>query len=198
MKIKGVVAKSWDFAFAVVAAAAAALWLPSSVIRDLTTELIAFFTIQSAVILPAMIFTAGILRGEGLTLLEIDRYQAALRRQMYFWTTLLFLDLLATASVILGKAANWTWNITVWHHTGDFGRALVALTVFMTSWAVLRMIPFVAGVMSLLNLNGELAKKAIQARNAEKKAPELSPTTFKPPEGYGKIVNHKNRGRLAP
>src|SRR3984957_4293355 len=107
MTINRVAARSWDLAFAVAAAVAAAQWLPASVMRGLTTELIAFFTIQSAVILPAMIFTAGILRGDGLTLTEIDRYQYALRRQMFFWTTLLFLDLFATAIVIVGKAANW-------------------------------------------------------------------------------------------
>jgi hypothetical protein len=115
MTLKRMVAMSWDVVVAVAAAITAALWLPPITLKELTTELIAFFTIQSAIILPAMIFTAGVLRGDGLTLSEVDRYHSALRRQMHFWTTLLFLDLLAAGVVIIGKAADWRWKVTVWH-----------------------------------------------------------------------------------
>ena len=193
MNIKAVIARSWDAVAAITAAVAAGLWLPSSVIANITTELIAFFTIQSAVILPAMIFTAGLLRGDGLTIAEIDRYQSALRRQMEFWTTLLFFDLFATAVVVVGKAASWKWKISVFGWSEDFGRVMVALTVFMTTWAILRMLPFVRGVMSLLDLNGLLAKKSVQARLDEKKAAEIQTTSFVPPEGYGRVVSHKRR-----
>jgi hypothetical protein len=196
MNIRRGIARLWDVAIAIAAAAAAGRWMPPAVIKDVTTELIAFFTIQSAVILPAMIFTAGILRGDGLTLSEIDRYQAALRRQMQFWTTLLFLDLLATGVIIVGKAADWRWKITISTWTENLGWLMIALTVFMTTWAVLRMVPFVMGVMSLLDLNGVLAKKATQARQAEASAHRgLSPSSFQPPEGYGRIVTHKRRPR---
>jgi hypothetical protein len=193
MNIRRIVARSWDTVAAVAAAVSAGLWLPPSVIANITTELIAFFTIQSAVILPAMIFTAGLLRGDGLTIAEIDRYQSALRRQMEFWTTLLFFDLFATAIVVVGKAANWKWKISVAGWSEDFGWVMVALTVFMTTWAILRMVPFVRGVMSLLDLNGFLAKKSVQARLEEKKASEIQTTSFQPPEGYGRVVSHKRR-----
>ena len=193
MNIRRVFARYWDLAVAIAAAVSAGLWLPPSVIANITTELIAFFTIQSAVILPAMIFTAGLLRGDGLTIAEIDRYQFALRRQMQFWTTLLFFDLIATAIVVVGKAANWKWKISVHRWSEDFGWVMVALTVFMTTWAILRMLPFVRGVMSLLDLNGYLAKKSVQARLEEKKAAAIPPTSFQPPEGYGRVVPHKRR-----
>lgn len=191
MSIRRVIAATWDAAIAITAAVAAGLWLPASVIENVTTELIAFFTIQSAVILPAMIFTAGLLRGDGLTIAEIDRYQLALRKQMYFWTTLLFFDLSATAIVIVGKAANWKWTVTIGPWSEDLAWVLVALTILMTTWAVLRMIPFVKGVMSLLDLNGWMAKKSIEARNAEKASTEFQKTSFAPPEGYGRVVSRK-------
>src|SRR4051794_32305113 len=119
MFIGRTIEKYWDSALAVTAAICAALWLKSDIINSVTTEMIAFFTIQAAVILPAMIFTAGLLRGQGLTLAEVDRYQAALRRQMYFWVTLLFLDLLAVALLIIGKAAQWHWKVAAFGHTAD-------------------------------------------------------------------------------
>lgn len=118
--------RTWDLALATVAAAAAARWLPYDVILSVTTELIAFFTIQSAVILPAMIFTAGILKGEGLSVTEVKRFQAALRGQMYFWVTLLGLDLIAVTLLIVGKAASWKWKITLgrFENVRAFGNAI--------------------------------------------------------------------------
>jgi hypothetical protein len=185
----------WDSIAAVVAAVAAALWLPTAVVKDITPELIAFFTIQSAVILPAMIFTAGLLRGDGLTVEEVDRYQFALRRQMGFWVTLLSLDLVAVAVLVLGKAAGWTWKITIAHHSGQFGWVLVALTTVLSTLAILRMIPFVQGVMSQLELNATLAKLAIKARERERKIPEPPPTTLQLPDGFGRVVSPKRRAR---
>src|SRR5258707_11744871 len=119
---------TWDLIAAVALAAAAARWLTATAIKEVTTEIIAFFAIQSAVILPAMIFTAGLLRGDGLTVQEIERYQLALRRQMHFWITLLFLDFLAVAIVIVGKAADWKWKISVYGWSSDFGWLMIALT----------------------------------------------------------------------
>jgi len=186
----------WDSILAVIAASAAALWLPKEIIKEITPELIAFFTIQSAVILPAMIFTAGLLRGDGLTVAEIDRYQAALRKQMIFWVTLLFLDLIAVAFLVLGKAADWTWKITIiGPHSGEFGWVLIWVTVVLSALAILRMIPFVRGVMSQLELNALLAKKAIEARGRETGTPEPPPSTFDRPEGFGRIVGPKRRAQ---
>jgi hypothetical protein len=166
MTLRRALARSWDSVLAVAAAVAAAFWLSPATLKEITTELIAFFTIQSAVILPAMIFTAGLLRGDGLTVQEIERYQLALRRQMHFWITLLFLDFLAVAIVIVGKAADWKWKISVHGWSSDFGWLMIALTALLGTLAVLRMIPFVRGVTSLLELNGWLAKKSIQARDS--------------------------------
>jgi hypothetical protein len=192
MTIRSAVLKIWDFALAVVAAVAGALWLTPTAIEAITTELIAFFTIQAAIILPAMIFTAGLLRGDGLTLAEIERYQAALRRQMEFWITLLFLDLLAVAILIIGKAADWKWKVAALGHSTELGWVLLALSTFLGTLAVLRMVPFVRGVVSLLELNGLLAKKSVQAHEISEVGDRrpASDAPFEPPAGYGKILPH--------
>jgi hypothetical protein len=192
------VLKVWDFALAVLAAVAGGVWLTSTAIESITTELIAFFTIQAAIILPAMIFTAGLLRGDGLTLVEIERYQAALRRQMQFWITLLFLDLLAVAILIIGKGAGWKWKITVLGHSAELGWVLLGVATFFGALAVLRMVPFVRGVVSLLELNGWLAKKSVQAREQRGEVEErhvASDAPFEPPAGYGKILPHRKPQR---
>jgi hypothetical protein len=186
----------WDFIAAVVIAAAAARWLTAAAVKEVTTEIIAFFAIQSAVILPAMIFTAGLLRGDGLSVGELERFQDALRRQMYFWITLLALDFLSTGLLIVGKAAEWRWKVTVLSHSFELGWILIGVTALLGSWAVLRMVPFVKGVLSLLELNGWLAKKAIEARQggggAAADLSATSPTPFEKPQGYGRIGKRKS------
>ena len=196
--IRRAVLKVWDFALAVLAAVAGGVWLTSTAIETITTELIAFFTIQAAIILPAMIFTAGLLRGDGLTLIEIERYQAALRRQMQFWITLLFLDLLAVAILIIGKAAGWKWKVTVLGYSAELGWAMLGVATFIGALAVLRMVPFVRGVVSLLELNGWLAKKSVQAREQRSEVEErraAPDAPFEPPAGYGRVLPHRRPQR---
>jgi hypothetical protein len=187
------IAKIWDFLLALTVGAAAALWLDPTALKEVATEIIAFFGFQSAVILPAMIFTASVLRAEGLSLSEVQRYQAALRRQMHFWVSLLVLDFLAVCVLIVGKASEWKHILTFPYlaKTIDTGTALLTLTAFLGTLAVLRLIPFVKGVISLLELNGELTQKAIRARDTrriEDESREAPGVPFKTPEGFGRIT----------
>ena len=71
--------EKWDFFSAALLGVVGAYFLPANAVKDITTELIAFFSIQSAVILPAMIFTAGILKPDGLELEDAERYHKALK-----------------------------------------------------------------------------------------------------------------------
>jgi hypothetical protein len=198
MPKRNIIARYWDFAFALVGVVCGAAWLTPPVISSVTTEIIAFFTIQAAVILPAMIFTAGLLRGQGLTLAEVDRYHAALRRQMSFWVTLLFFDLVTVTLLIVGKAAEWRWKVSVDGHGANIGWVLVFFTTLIGSLAILRMVPFVRGVMSLMELNGFLVRKAVEAEQTliASGGDPLSPTEpLNLPEGYGKIIPHKRPPR---
>ncbi|MCK1565609.1 hypothetical protein IVB08_16840 [Bradyrhizobium sp. 173] len=199
MSARQALRRYWDSALAVAAAVCAALWVTPAVINLVSTEIIAFFTIQAAVILPAMIFTAGLLRGQGLTLAEVDRYQGALRRQMHFWVTLLFLDLLAVTLIIVGKAANWRWKVSIEGHSADIVWILVFSGTFVSALAVLRMIPFVRGVVSLMELNGLLVRKSVEAAVAESPSQEVraNPEPLDLPDGYGKILPHPRKRRNA-
>jgi hypothetical protein len=198
MSNRHIVTRYWDSALSVVAGVCGAIWLTPAVISSVTTEVIAFFTIQAAVILPAMIFTAGLLRGQGLTLTEVDRYHSALRRQMSFWVTLLFFDLLAVTFLIVGKAAEWRWKVSVSGYGSNIAWVLFFCTTVVGTLAVLRMVPFVRGVMSLMELNGLLVRKAVQAEET-KAVPESEPLSpaepLDLPEGYGKILPHARRPR---
>jgi hypothetical protein len=183
----------WDLFVAAVVAAVTTIWIKPHVTNDITTELIAFFAIQAAVILPAMIMTAGILRGDGLQLAEVDAYHNALRRQMHFWVTLLALDFLCVTFLIIGKAVEWKINLPIWHVTAPvkLGDVFVGVTVFAVALCFLRMIPFVRGVISLLEMNSNLVRISIKERERRANVAETLRTEeipFHPPEDYGRIV----------
>lgn len=189
--------QKWDFFLAAVLAVVGVYFLPHNAVKDITTELIAFFSIQSAVILPAMIFTAGILKPDGLELEDAKRYHKALKAQMLFWVALLSLDFVAVVALIAGKAINWSLILPMPAHFKpfDLGWLLPAILYFSGSLAVFRTIPFVRGVLSLLDLNSDMTLKAITRRNrienAERKA-QADPRPMALPEGYGKVVKPDN------
>jgi hypothetical protein len=170
--------QKWDFFSAALLAVVGAYFLPHNAMKDITTELIAFFSIQSAVILPAMIFTAGILKPDGLELEDATRYHKALKAQMLFWVALLSLDFVAVVSPQHFKPF-------------DLGWLLPAILYFSGSLAVFRTVPFVRGVLSLLDVNSDMTLKAITRRNrienVERRA-KADPRPMALPEGYGKIV----------
>jgi hypothetical protein len=188
--------KYWDNLGAAVVAVLAQAFLPASILLTITTELVAFFGIQSAMILPAMIFAAGILRPEGLDLEAARRYRVALRVQMYFWAVLLALDFLAVALLIAGKATSWTIVLSIGHGIPPInaGRVLIALTFMVGTLAVLRMIPLVIGVLSLQDLNCDLTEAAIKSRRDNLKAAPVRPGDIEPfrsPEGFGRVIERR-------
>lgn len=186
--------QKWDFFTAALLAAVGAYYLPHSAMKAITTELIAFFSIQSAVILPAMIFTAGILKPDGLELEDARRYHKALKAQMLFWVALLSLDFVAIVALIGGKALDWDLILPMPSQLRpiDLGWLLPAILYFSGSLAIFRTIPFVRGVLSLLDVNSDMTSKAIARRNklenAEKKAKAEPRQNMALPEGYGKVV----------
>jgi hypothetical protein len=191
--------KTWDFLATALLTVLGAYYLPHDAMKDITTELIAFFSIQSAVILPAMIFTAGILKPDGLELEDANRYHKALKAQMLFWVVLLGLDFVAVIALIAGKALGWTLNLPLPapHKPLDLGWLLPGVLYFAGSLAVFRTIPFVRGVLSLLDLNSEMTEKAIKRRNRLEVADNRSKAEPKPmelPKGYGQVVDGKKEG----
>lgn len=189
----------WDFFAAVALMVLGARYLHHDAVKDITTELITFFSIQSAVILPAMIFTAGILKPDGLELEDAQRYHKALKAQMHFWVVLLSLDFIAVVAVIAGKALVWKLGFQVppLHLQIDLGWLIPAVLYFFGSLAVFRTIPFIKGVLSLLDLNSEMTEKAIGRRNRLEVVSKIAKADPKPmtlPEGYGQVVPTPNGG----
>jgi len=184
----------WDALLGVGLAVYAGRYAPPDLFKDVITELVAFFSIQAAAILPALIFAAGILRPEGLTLTEVRAYRRALSVQMNFWIVLLALDFLIVAGLILGKMIGWNLPISLSflhfsiHCNG--ARILLALIVLFGLVAIFRMIPFLRGILSLLFLNGEMVEKSLLKQNDETASQKIDTTRpFETPQEFGKITD---------
>jgi hypothetical protein len=112
---------------------------------------------------------------------------------MLFWVTLLSLDFVAVVSIIAGKAIKWKLEIMfpASHMVFDVGCIFLFILFFSGSLAVFRTIPFVKGVLSLLDLNSSMTEKAIIRRNKIEVTEYKSmsgPDGMKLPEGYGQII----------
>ena len=179
----------WDFWIAIVSAEAAAWFIHKAELELISADLITIFGIQSAVILPAMILTAGMLRPDGLSLSEAKRYGRALQEQMSFWAVLLAFDFATVVLLILGKGTAWMssgrWSVSTHGVEISASTILISIVAFVGVWALLRTIPFVMGVLSLQRLNSDLIEKAIAARDTSSRA---DPSSFKAPEGFGRVV----------
>lgn len=184
----------WDIWLALVVACLGAYYGDLVGLQSVTTELIAFFSVQAAMILPAMVLTAGVLRPEGVELTDVDRFHNALRRQMAFWVALLLIDVASVFLLIFAKYFNWTISISI-NKIGYFeiGPLIFWFILFFSSLSLIRMVSFVRGIMSLLDLQVEFVRRTIKKRNSDylyNLETQKSKNLFKAPEGWGDIIDH--------
>lgn len=146
------------------AGAAIACWLPRNGVVAATQEMIAFLALLMAGLLPAMILTATILKGSGLSVKRIDEYGGALRAQMRFWGVLFGAAGIATLGVVGTKIFSapgvafefqlHVINLNAANVTGFF----VGLSGFGIGAVFQRLLPAYRGLKSLLDLNVQLAR----------------------------------------
>lgn len=183
--------KKWDFFLAVAVSVTVGFALDYGLWKNISNELITFFGIQAAAVLPSMIFAAGLLRPVGEDLQELQKYKKALERQAKFWISLLALDFISVIVLILGKAIDWQikFSVTVHKATIGFAEFANALTTFFIILTCLRMIPMIKGIVSLQQLNAKMVEDAM-ALEIKKKNKTQAKTSKKytKPKSFGRVV----------
>lgn len=142
-----------------------ALSLPRHGVLSVSQEIIAFLSLLMAGLLPAMILTATILRGDSLSARRVDEYGGALRLQLLFWSRLFVAATVATAGVIAGKIYSDPQAefalVVAGHHVLDAAR-ISAVATFIEGAGigvvVQRLGSAFRGIVSLLDLNIRMAK----------------------------------------
>jgi len=152
-------------AFAALLGGTIAVSLPRQGVLSVTQEAIAFLSLLMAGLLPAMILTATILRGDSLSARRVDEYGAALRLQLRFWAGLFVTATVATAGVIVSKIysdPSAQFAITIKGHLLLDAARVTAAAVFLEGAGigvvVQRLQAAFRGIASLLDLNVRMAK----------------------------------------
>ncbi|WP_153008051.1 hypothetical protein [Sphingomonas yabuuchiae] len=182
--------RRWDFGVALVTSGLCAAFVTGAKLKEVSSELITFFGIQSAVLFPAMLLTATILKPDGLTAFDLARYRRALSLQMTFWSVLLALDFLSVGLAIVGKSLSWQFSLQIpYLRTFDTSAAMIGLFGLVGGLAMVRTVHVVRGVFSLMNLNSDLVGKAIAAKSVSIETDrKANVTPFAKPAGFGRVI----------
>lgn len=185
------VMRRWDVGVALITSGTCAMFVTGPKLKDVSLELITFFGIQSAVLFPAMLLTATILKPDGLTAFDLKRYRRALSSQMTFWSILLSLDFLSVGLAIVGKALSWRFYLRLPYLPSlDSSSVMIGLFGLVGGLAMVRTFHVVRGVFSLMNLNSEMVGKAIAAKSINADIDRAANVTaFTKPVGFGRIVD---------
>jgi hypothetical protein len=142
-----------------------ALAIPSALPLAASQELVGFVSLLMAGLLPAMILTATILRGDRFSASRVRDYGLALRKQLGFWAMLFLAALSAVFFVTLAKMIAGSTFAPV-----QFGgyvaslpmepslRVLVALGAGSIGVILVRLWPAYKGLQSVLDLTVQMAE----------------------------------------
>lgn len=170
--------KAWSGIAASIAAGLSYIYVKPTLWGEVALELVTFFSIQAIMVVPVMVFAAGIIGSKGNVLSEVEKLHKALETQMHFWLILLACNLLAILLLVIGQMVGWNEAINVCFS-------------FFATLSIVRTIVAAKGLLSLLTLNSNLAKEAIRQRNKEKAREfekNMSKNPYRRPKDFGEIV----------
>ena len=170
-----------------------ALSLPRAGVLAATQELIAFLSLLMAGLLPAMVVTATVLRGDGFSAKRLDAYGGGLEKQLRFWAVLFGAAGIATLGVVGMKIfspseIHFSLRLGKW----TFGRDDI-LSLFVglfgagTGVVLQRLWPAYEGLKSLLMLNVTMARaQALANDRSIADALQADASRATPPTVYGR------------
>lgn len=151
-------------------AALAAFTLQADALDAATAEIVAFLSIVMAAVLPTMLLSATILKGEKLTVAEIAIFRVALDQQMSFWIGMLVWTLVSILALIFGKASAWQippFTLPRTERVIDISGLFVAVVVFSLAVVAFRFPAFVRGIRSLMRLHLDELERSAKEREGK-------------------------------
>tara|TARA_R110000850_G_scaffold67410_3_gene150124 strand:- start:214 stop:741 length:528 start_codon:yes stop_codon:yes gene_type:complete len=142
-----------------------AVFLPRQGVLSSSGEIVSFLSLLMAGILPAMTLTATVLRGESLSVREVNDYTRALKSQMQFWAIVFLFSVLSVGSIILAEILNkLSRNVFQFGDIAIAKSALVSICImlFGANFALLlsRLRSAYLGLVSILDFNSTNARAA--------------------------------------
>lgn len=174
----------WGTVIKLVAGGLLALILPRTGLINGSTRIIPFFALLMAGVLPAMMQTVTVLKGDDLSPKEISELRVALSELFKFWSSIFGTALSAvgslTIAVIIFEAPKLIPLLNGYYLDRDF---VVDIFLFlfglMTASLVMRFSRAFGGLKSLLTLNFSFAEKKGQ-KNAANAVAKLTEKAVEP------------------
>lgn len=181
-----------------------AVALPRAGVLAATQEMIGFLALLMAGLLPAMVVTATVLRGDGFSAKRLDAYGGALEAQLRFWALLFAAAGLATLGVVAMKVFSQT-GVSVRFSVGERSfteQDIVSIAVGLfgagTGLVMQRLWPAYEGLKSLLQLNVQMARaQALANDRSLADALQRDAENAVPPAAYAPENTRSAKGRAA-
>jgi hypothetical protein len=195
--------RDWGLWVGSAAGAVAGAIAPPAVIVSVSQELIALFGLLLAGALPTMILTATILRAGAFSPKRVGEYGAALEAQLSFWFALFLWAMAACIAVMMAKAlwdprtpyVLWIPALSMrgvsiprpeieWSRVANVALGIAAVQV------MIRLVPMLHGLRSLLRLNSLIATEEAAAKaKADTSAGANRVRELEAPPGHGSVVD---------
>ena len=173
----GYIRKRWDILTAIAVGVVGWFHMPPGLMQQASVELVTFFSLQAAIIMPALIVSITVLKTDALSLHDFDTYHDALRRQMQSWVWFMAICYLGMVTVVLSNLTDWCYGL------------LSSLLLTFSFLIMFRAIYFVRGVIGLFDIRRRQTKKMIE-REVVHRQDEVRKQSkrINVPEGYGSVV----------
>jgi hypothetical protein len=141
-----------------------AIALPKDGILDGSTRIIPFFALLMAGVIPAMMQTVTVLKGDNISPQAVQKYGDALESQLKFWAALIVTSLLAIGSLTLAVILNYLPKLLIMPYNYYIDRDfIVEIFIFIfgifAASVISRFVLAYGGLRSILRLNVSLAKQ---------------------------------------
>ncbi len=182
---------AWTLLVALLIGAAGGGLLCPDVLDSVSREIITALSIQAGAMMTTMIFTAGLAKNDSLSPKQTAEVSKKLRGILIFLISVFCVDLAAIGAIIFARIQDWHLRLVLpgQEAVTDLSFALLGLVLFLTSWALLRLVPYFRALIGLYDLNATIALEASRMRAGQEiDDRHKSVEQFKRSDDFGKRI----------
>lgn len=164
--------KKLGVVFPLVLVVIALCWIPYTIWNDMTEGLLVFLGLLVAALVQVIPVTANFLQSDSLTIDEAKQLTWALERQQQYWLGLLWVSIVTSIALIIGKAlpetaVSFSFSVSGITFEPSLQAFYSGLVGGLIGLVIVKAFGIFPGVLSLQKLRGDLVINAAKRRQAE-------------------------------
>lgn len=188
--------KKLGVVFPLVLVVIALCWIPYTIWNDMTEGLLVFLGLLVAALVQVIPVTANFLQSDSLTIDEAKQLTWALERQQQYWLGLLWVSIVTSIALIIGKAlpetaVSFSFSVSGITFEPSLQAFYSGLVGGLLGLVIVKAFGIFPGVLSLQKLRGDLVINAAKRRQAEtvhREAAARQQVVSIVDSDYGKII----------